>query len=415
MHLQYTELLLGLPEVNVKKITPIHPDTLQIELVPEGNKQACPLCQSKQNVIRKGANKTRRVRHLSSFGKRVYLCLPAIRLYCKDCDCNFSWNYPFVGEKKRYTYEFEETSGKMAAGSTSKHAACMQQIPPSTAFHMHEKWVEKESTSLQQTVWEKSKTRQELVLGVDDFAIRKGHTYNTGIHDLRGETILSILPGRKRENLHEYAKQHPDFLSLQPKAVVMDLYPTYHQWIQKCFPQAVRIADRFHVVRYVHTALQEIRKEVQSELKPMAAAKLKKFHRFLNPRSEQLTKQSKQTVLELLGYSDLLAQAYHWKEALNEWYDYSSAPFALSQFQSWCRKGDSIHHLAVDLCLRTMRNWQTEIVNYHFCRFTNASVEGRHNKIKAYQRRHFFTRNRANYISGLYVECNQGFLSSTRF
>lgn len=415
MHLQYTELLLGLPEVNVNKITPIDSKTIQIELVPREQRQACPLCLSDQRVIRKGKNKTRKVRHLSSFEKCVYLCLPAIRLYCKTCNCHFSWNYSFVGPKKRYTHAFEEKSGRIASGSTSKHAACVQQLPPSTASYMHEKWVEENSASLQQAVWQESKARQGLVLGVDDFAIRKGHTYNTGIHDLRGETLLSILPGRKREDLQKYAKEHADFLSLQPKVVVMDLYPTYHQWIQKCFPDAIRIADRFHVSRYVHLALQQIRKEVQSKLKPMAGAKLKKYHGLLNPREESLTEQSKQIVRELLGYSDLLAQVYCWKENLNQWYDYSSAPFASSQFESWCKKGDSIKHPAVDQCLRTMRNWQSEIVNYHFCRFTNASVEGRHNKMKAYQRRHYFTRKRANYLSGLYVECNQSFLSRTRF
>nr|WP_233277538.1 transposase [Paenibacillus durus] len=32
-----------------------------------------------------------------------------------------------------------------------------------------------------------------------------------------------------------------------------------------------------------------------------------------------------------------------------------------------------------------MYNWEDEIVNYHHCRWTNATVEGRHNCIKAYQ------------------------------
>ncbi|TYR80508.1 transposase [Priestia megaterium] len=40
-----------------------------------------------------------------------------------------------------------------------------------------------------------------------------------------------------------------------------------------------------------------------------------------------------------------------------------------------------------------MKNWQEEICNYHSLRFTNAVVEGKNNKIKALQRRHYFTRN----------------------
>lgn len=100
------------------------------------------------------------------------------------------------------------------------------------------------------------------MLGVDDFAIRKGHTYNTGIHNLRGETLLDIVPGRKLEELRAYARQHPLFLSLRPKVVVMDLAPYYHTWIAECFPTALRIADRFHVHRYVVEAVQAVRKTV---------------------------------------------------------------------------------------------------------------------------------------------------------
>ncbi|NRF95761.1 transposase, partial [Paenibacillus frigoriresistens] len=48
-----------------------------------------------------------------------------------------------------------------------------------------------------------------------------------------------------------------------------------------------------------------------------------------------------------------------------------------------------------------------EIVNYHQCRWTNATVEGRHNRIKAFQRRHYFTRNRSRYKVGILIECNR--------
>ncbi|OKP82807.1 hypothetical protein A3842_09685 [Paenibacillus sp. P3E] len=86
-----------------------------------------------------------------------------------------------------------------------------------------------------------------MVLGVDDFAIKKGHTYNTGIHNLRGETLLDVLAGRKLEDLRAYARSHPDFLALKPKAVVMDLAQMYHTRISEGFPDATRIVDRFHI------------------------------------------------------------------------------------------------------------------------------------------------------------------------
>jgi transposase len=88
----------------------------------------------------------------------------------------------------------------------------------------------------------------------------------TGIHDLKGETMLDLLSGRKLEDLRAYAQKHPNFLQLKPKAFVMDLAQAYHTWIRECFPQAILIADRFHVHGYIIEALQEVRKTVQSTL-----------------------------------------------------------------------------------------------------------------------------------------------------
>ncbi|GGI46232.1 hypothetical protein GCM10008018_16090 [Paenibacillus marchantiophytorum] len=126
---------------------------------------------------------------------------------------------------------------------------------------MHNEAVPVECERLSKQAWERANESSGLVLGVDDFAIRNGHTYNTGIHDR--ETMLDLLAGRKLEDLRAYAQQHPNFLQLQPKAVVMDLAQAYHTGISECFPNAIRIADRFHVHGYIIEALQEVRKSVQ--------------------------------------------------------------------------------------------------------------------------------------------------------
>lgn len=93
---------------------------------------------------------------------------------------------------------------------------------------MHQEALSAENERLMEQAWSQAKDTPELVLGIDGFAINKGNTYNTGIHDLRGETMLDLLPGRKLDVLRAYAEQHPDFLNLNPKAVVMDLAQTYH-------------------------------------------------------------------------------------------------------------------------------------------------------------------------------------------
>ena len=228
---------------------------------------------------------------------------------------------------------------------------------------MHQEALPAENQRLVQQAWDQAKETEGLVLGIDDFAIKKGHTYNTGIHNLRGETMLDLLAGRKLEDLRTYARQHPDFLTLNPKAVVMDLAQAYHTWISECFPRAIRIADRFHVHGYVIESVQEVRKSVQQTLSPRAKAILKSHHRLLNPPVHSLPEKSKAQLEILLAYSALLRSVWEWQEAFSQWYDYSpTTSIALLGFTRWLEQGEKIEHDAVRSTLKAMRHWQDEIV-----------------------------------------------------
>lgn len=408
MQNQYISECLNLPELQIRQILLLDANELHIEAMPLDHKQCCPICKSDQHVIRKGTGGMRKVRHLPVFEKRVYLHVPSIRMRCTGCEVGFGWTYAFVGPKQRYSALFRSRSIEQALGSTAVHSSRMQQAPASTVQRMLSEAVPAESERICKQVWNEAKASNRLILGVDDFAIKKGHTYNTGIHNLRGEMMLDVIPGRKLDDLRAYALQHPDFLQPTVHAVVMDLAPTYHIWISECFPDAIRIADRFHVHGYVIESVQVVHKTVQSTLSPRAKALLKSQHRLLNPPMDTLTEESQKRLKVLLSYSPLLRSVWEWKEAFTVWYDCSPNPaVALLGFDRWCQQGEQIDHAAIQRTLKTMRNWKAEIVNYHQCRWTNATVEGRHNRIKAFQRRHYFTRNCSRYKAGILIECNR--------
>lgn len=155
-------------------------------------------------------------------------------------------------------------------------------------------------------------------MGIDDFAIRKGHTYNTGLHDLRNGHFLDIIPGRTIEELKAYFSAQPALCALQPVAIVMDLAQGYHTFATEMYPSAIRIADHYHVNRYVTEALQKVRKSVQKKLAPHAKKEAKKYFRILGKRNDQLTAKEQTILRRLLGYSPLLRQIYQWKEAFIE-------------------------------------------------------------------------------------------------
>ena len=76
-------------------------------------------------------------------------------------------------------------------------------------------------------------------------------------------------------------------------------------------------------------------------------------------------------------------------------------------FEHWCDQGQKLGLSEVDEYLKTMFNWKEEIINYHRLRYTDTAVEGRNNRIKALQRRLYFTRNQSVYKERIMVECNR--------
>nr|WP_144407001.1 transposase [Paenibacillus sp. IHBB 10380] len=77
----------------------------------------------------------------------------------------------------------------------------MKSTPESTVQRFHKDAIPAENERFNDRAWKQAKANGNLVLGVDDFAIKKGHKYNTGIHDLRGEMMLDLLFGRRLEDL----------------------------------------------------------------------------------------------------------------------------------------------------------------------------------------------------------------------
>jgi transposase len=79
------------------------------------------------------------------------------------------------------------------------------------------------------------------VLGVDDWAKRKGHSYRTILVDLEYRRVVDLLPDRAAEALAEWLKRHPGV-----EVVSRDRFQTYMDAITTAAPAALQVADRLH-------------------------------------------------------------------------------------------------------------------------------------------------------------------------
>ena len=89
------------------------------------------------------------------------------------------------------------------------------------------------------------------VVGVDDWAWRKGSTYRTIIVDLERREVLDLLPERAAGMTADWLKRHPGV-----EIISRDRCGSFAQGAQEGAPQARQIADRFHIVQNLREAVQ---------------------------------------------------------------------------------------------------------------------------------------------------------------
>jgi transposase len=109
------------------------------------------------------------------------------------------------------------------------------------------------------------------VLGVDDFAFRKGNAYGTILVDLERHKVVELLPERSAEPLEEWLRGHPS-----GEVVTRDRSFVYARGIAAGVPDAEQVADRRHLLHGLALALEDyllrkrptLRKAAEPEAKP---------------------------------------------------------------------------------------------------------------------------------------------------
>lgn len=318
-----------------------------------------------------------RKRDAKLWKKTVCLALLKRRFRCSSCGKVFTEPDPACGPRRRTTARLRETVAGLASEATVRAVARMEEVSEGL---VERSWTEKHAVV-------RSPSRPHVLLGLDGFCVRKPGRMWTGLWDLETGQAVAFIPEERQAAIQRLLERHASRETV--KAVATDLSEANRQAVETALPDAVVVADKFHVLALAGRALGEVRGETR---RPGNIAWL------LQRGMERLSQEQRSRLLKALSADPQLARAWGLKEGLREVYRQNGQEEAAAALDSWIRQAADSGLPPFQRTARTLTRWRKEVLNYWRYAITNALVEGKHNRVKTLKRRAYGYRNDSRFL-----------------
>jgi transposase len=205
----------------------------------------CPICKEESTAVHSWYERT--PADLPSCGNLVRICLQVRRFFCRNIRCPrkiFCERLPqLIRKYARRTMRLAESLTILAfalGGIGGERIVSKLGMPASrdTLLRLIRKKADEPHP-------------EPRVIGVDDWAFRKGHNYGTLLCDLERGIVIDLLSDREAETLAEWLKAHPSV-----EIVARDRSKSYAAGVDEGAPEAVQVADRWHLASNLVEAIE---------------------------------------------------------------------------------------------------------------------------------------------------------------
>jgi transposase len=224
-------------------------------------------------------------------------------------------------------------------------------------------------------------------------------------------TIVAMIAGTKADNVIAIIEKIPLKLRNQVTEITLDMAANMGLIAKKCFPNAIRVTDRFHVQKLALEALQEIRIkyrwqaiDLENDAIEKARTSKKKYDPVLlsngdtikqllarsryflyKNKSKWSKSQAERATLLFELYPDI-EKAYDLAQDLRNIFEKTSNKIiGFARLAKWHEKVNQSRFKSFNTISRSIMNHYQTILNYFDNRSTNASAESFNAKIKAFR------------------------------
>lgn len=333
-------------------------------------------------------------RHVPLWGIPVELRYAPRRVSCPHCDGVHVEVMPWVSGKQRMTRALMVTLATWARVLPWKQVAQLFRCAWGTV-----------ATAVEEAVaYGLAHRNLDGVshIGIDEISRKRGHVYVTNVYDLGGKRLLWSGEGRSQETLEAFF----EFLGPERTAaldgICCDMWQPYIDTIKERAPQAVLVFDKFHIVRHLMEAVDQVRRDEIREKGPQHKALMYKTRFIWLKNPWNLTEGQAFRLGELEQLNLKINRAYLLKELFRHFWDYTYAGWAKKYLKRWFWWATHSRLAPMREFAWMLRRHQDDILNYFRMPLDNGTVEGLNNKAKVVIHKAYGFRTATNCIRNLY-------------
>ena len=218
------------------------------------DKLRCPECNSR-HVIRSGCI-FRDIRCVPVGHRETILRIKVQRLECKESGCVRQEKLHFVTGKRCYTNKFARYVVDLSRIGTIKDVARFLNLSWDTVKDIQKRYLQRHYSNPDLSTLE--------YIGIDEFAVRKGHVYKTIVVNLQNGQVVYVGNGKGADALDKFWKKACK-AKARIKVVATDLSAAFISSVMENAPDAALVFDHFHVVKLMNDTLDKLRRQAYNQ------------------------------------------------------------------------------------------------------------------------------------------------------